>query len=219
MTPPRSSPRHLGRIVLGCVSLIAVAGACSSAATPVATEPNIAPGPTLVATVSTAPTAAVTVEATPEPSQTASARASVVPPPPRPPATAVLIPTPTPLPNITGDPPTLTPAPACGVNFKISVDVENDGEARMLSEVRAFIVISRHEAAGERFLYKDMFTIPALVPDGHIHLGETKRLSVSGRYTVTAYLDSNMWLRESDETDNNPSTDFDIPFGPGCSKP
>jgi hypothetical protein len=221
-TPSRIDAREAALLpILAAVAL--AAGSCSSSATPEGATPGVSPTPAPTVTVTTTSTPTATADptmapATPTPTLSPSPAATQTPPPkalatPRPVAT------PAPLPNITGTAPVVTPAvPTCGVKFLVDVEVGNKGLGPMPGPALAIIGIVRVEAGGDRIMFKDPFTIPALAPGTSTHLKEAKILNTSGHFEVTAFLDSSLWITESRETDNEVSSTFDIHFTSGCSK-
>jgi hypothetical protein len=224
MTALRRTPRVHRRAARTLAFLAAVglvAGSCSSSVA----DPSAA----LAATATAEATATITVTpalVTSTPTSTAepsipdpTPTPTATPPPAKVVATPRPVATPAPLPNITGTAPVVMPTtPTCGHKFVVDVEVGNKGLGAMPGPALAIIGIVRVEAGGDRIMFKDPFTIPALAPGTSTHLRETKILNTSGHFRVTAFLDSSLWITESRETDNELSSDFNIYFTAGCSK-
>ncbi len=232
MARPSVASRSLRLWAIAVLGPAAAISGCTSSATPAdPAEPAavtqsasivVVASESPAATISPSPSATVSPTETPSPSLSPSPSRSPSPSPApkaKPPATAVPIATPRPLPNITGTAPVVTPAsPTCGNKFVVDVEVGNKGLGAMPGPALAIIGIARVEVGGNRIMFKDSLTIPALAGGTSVHLRETRILNTSGHFQVTAFLDSSLWIAESRETDNEVASTFDILFGPGCSK-
>jgi hypothetical protein len=201
---PRRAAHGLAALLVAGAFVTGLAGGCrSTAATPTPSEEATASA-TLEVSASIvsaeptrtkfAPTPEPTVEPTPTPE-----------------------PTPVPLPNLTGNTPTLDPdPPTCNVDFVLDVLVRNTGRGPTLGE--ALVVAGATRDSDSRIdLKTPMPNVPPLAAGASIHLIKTVSITGGGPHTLTIFIDSSLWVTETNEGDNNISRTVNVKYG-SCPK-
>ncbi|GAB4516928.1 MAG: hypothetical protein OHK0046_23010 [Anaerolineae bacterium] len=135
-----------------------------------------------------------------------------------PPATPTPTFTPTPVTtgNLTGNPPSLSPAqPVCGQEFRVLVNVFNAGSQRTSGD---FIVTIQdvHVASGQvQSTFSEV--VPALDPGQNYVVGNDLRFNITTfteeEHRIVATIDVNNSIRETNEQDNSVSTTYVLQRG------
>jgi hypothetical protein len=199
---PRRTAHALAAMLAAAAFVTGLAGGCTStAATPTASEEATASLEVSASIVSAeptrtkfVPTEGPTEELTPTPE-----------------------PTPVPLPNLTGNTPTLDPdPPTCNVDFVLDILVRNTGHGPTLGE--ALVVVGATRDSDSRIDLKEpMPNVPVLAAGASIHLIKTVRITGGGPHTLTVFIDSSLWVTETNEGDNNISRPVSVKYG-SCPK-
>jgi hypothetical protein len=126
-------------------------------------------------------------------------------------------PTPVPLPNLTGNTPTIDPdPPTCNVDFVVDILVRNTGHGPTLGQ--ALVVVGATRDSDSRIDLKEpMPNVPVLAAGASIHLIKTVRITGGGPHTLTVFIDSSLWVTETNEGDNNISRTVNVKYG-SCPK-
>jgi hypothetical protein len=127
------------------------------------------------------------------------------------------IPTPRPLPNLTGATPNLDPdPPTCNVGFVLDFVVTNSGAGPTLGE--ALVVAGATRNSDNRIdLKTPMPNVPVLAAGASVHLTKTVKITGAGPHTLTMFIDSSLWVAETNEGDNEVSRTVNVLYG-SCPK-
>jgi hypothetical protein len=131
--------------------------------------------------------------------------------------TATPVPTPRPLPNLTGTTPDLDPdPPTCNVDFVLDFVVTNSGAGPTLGE--ALVVAGATRNSDNRIdLKTPMPNVPVLAAGASVHLTKTVKITGAGPHTLTMFIDSSLWVAETNEGDNEVSRTVNVLYG-SCPK-
>jgi hypothetical protein len=197
---PRQAAHGLAALLIAGALVAGLAGGCTStAATPTASEEVTASLEVSASIVSAEPTRTKWAP-TPEPEPTPTPE-----------------PTPVPLPNLTGDTLTLDPdPPTCNVDFVLDIRVRNTGHGPTLGQALVVVGATR-DSDGRIDLKEPMPNVPVLAAGASIHLSKTVRITGGGPHTLTVFIDSSLWVTETNEGDNNISRPVSVKYG-SCPK-
>ncbi len=200
--PARRTARGLAALLVAGSVAAGLAGACSSTAATPSTPAEATASLEISASIMSAeptrtkfvPTEGPTIEPTPTP-----------------------VPTPRPLPNLTGAAPTLDPdPPTCNVDFVLDFVVTNTGAGPTLGE--AMVVAGATRNSDSRIdLKTPMPKVPVLAAGASVHLTKTVRITGAGPHTLTMFIDSSLWVAETNEGDNEITRTVNVLYG-SCPK-